>query len=678
MATAEAKANKGAFDRTYIRKKQADAAEIGSLPPIADPARRARCEGDAVEWLKTYFPGTFTLPFSPDQIKVIRKAERLIHSGGMFAQAMPRGSGKTATTERLSILAAIFGHPYVVVIGADKDIAIQMLGSIKAELGHNGLLLADYPEICFPIASLEDEPRRCLGQTCDGEKTGIVWKQHQVSFPSTAGKAAYCLIGAYGLTGRLRGMKHTRPDGKTVRPSFVILDDPQTDESAGSPAQCQSRERIISGAILGLAGPGKKITGFANLTVIRKGDLADRLLDRKIYPEWQGDRMRMVYAFPAAEKEWDEYAEIYIADMMEELGTDRANAYYGERREIMDAGCVVAWPERHNEDELSGIQHAMNLRIRRKEAFFCEYQNDPPAEIEQANCLSEEAILRQVNGYKRGEIPAECDKLVAFIDVQKQLLWYMVAAIDAKFGAYVINYGAFPSQNSRYYTLASASHTLERAYAGLSLEARLFAGLRDLTEVLCAPVYKRDDGIELKMGLCLVDANWGESTDVVYSFCRQSRFTLMPSHGKYIGAASTPFAQYKRAPSERIGHHWLVSSRDGRSSIRHALIDTNYWKSFLQVRLGTGLGASGAWSIYQDSPASHRMLAEQLAAEYRVVTSGKGRQVDEWKARPGRDNHLLDCAVGCAVAASITGSVIAEATVPRRPRPPRARVSYAD
>ena len=41
----------------------------------------------------------------------------------------------------------------------------------------------------------------------------------------------------------------------TVRPSLVVLDDPQTDESARSLSQCATRESILAGAVLGLAQP---------------------------------------------------------------------------------------------------------------------------------------------------------------------------------------------------------------------------------------------------------------------------------------------------------------------------------------------------------------------------------------------------------------------------------------
>ena len=38
-----------------------------------------------------------------------------------------------------------------------------------------------------------------------------------------------------------------------------------------------------------------------------------------------------------------------------------------------------------------------------------------------------------------------------------------------------------------------------------------------------------------------------------------------------------------------------------------------------------------------------------------VIRSHSSRTGDQWKLRVGRDNHYLDCLVGCAVAASIQG-----------------------
>ena len=59
----------------------------------------------------------------------------------------------------------------------------------------------------------------------------------------------------------------------------------------------------------------------------------------------------------------------------------------------------------------------------------------------------------------------------------------------------------------------------------------------------------------MKVEKCLIDANWGQSTDVVYQFCRESAHAnvIVPSHGKYIGASSKPMSEYKKAAGDRVG-----------------------------------------------------------------------------------------------------------------------------
>ena len=171
-------------------------------------------------------------------------------------------------------------------------------------------------------------------------------------------------------------MKYKRPDGVAVRPSLVILDDPQTDESARSPSQCATREAILAGAVLGLAGPGQKISGIMPCTVIKPGDMAERILDRDIHPQWNGERMKLVYDWPKDEELWRKYAEVRD-DGFRSGHPEEASEFYRKNRTTMDAGSRVAWEERCNDDELSAIQHAWNLRLRDEVAFFAEYQNEP-------------------------------------------------------------------------------------------------------------------------------------------------------------------------------------------------------------------------------------------------------------------------------------------------------------
>jgi phage terminase large subunit GpA-like protein len=415
-------------------------------------------------------------------------------------------------------------------------------------------------------------------------------------------------------------------------------------------------------------------------TVIRPGDMADSILSRDQHPEWNGERTKMVYAFPTDEKRWQRYAELR-AESLRMYGDIRlATEYYATEREAMDEGAIIAWPERFNHDELSAIQHAMNLKLQDEAAFYAEYQNEPlPEEVAQSDELTADQIAGKINRRQRGEVPIGCQHLTMFVDVQANLLFFVVAAWEDDFTGYVIDYGTFPEQKRPYFTLRDARYTLTLATKASGLEGALYAGLERLTGNYLGREWRRDDGARLRIDRCLIDANWGSSTDVVYQFCRQSAHAsvVMPSHGRFVGASSQPFFEYRRRPGDRVGLNWRMPNVHGKRAVRHVVYDTNYWKSFCQARLAVPLGDRSCLSLFGDSPDMHRLFAEHLTAEYRVKTEGRGRTVDEWKWRPEHgDNHWLDGLVGCAVAASMQG-VSLPGTGEAAPAK-RARVSFAE
>src|SRR5262245_38669419 len=130
--------------------------DIGKPPRVRNPARKGACCRDFTRFCRTYFPWTFHLPFSPDHLKVIAKIETSVLEGGLFAVAMPRGSGKTSLCECAVTWALLYGHRrFVMLIAAERTLAENMLESIKIELETNAKLAADFPAVCFPIARLE-------------------------------------------------------------------------------------------------------------------------------------------------------------------------------------------------------------------------------------------------------------------------------------------------------------------------------------------------------------------------------------------------------------------------------------------------------------------------------------------------------------------------------------------
>ena len=71
--------------------------------------------------------------------------------------------------------------------------------------------------------------------------------------------------------------------------------------------------------------------------------------------------------------------------------------------------------------------------------------------------------------------------------------------------------------------------------------------------------FARDDAT-MKIEKILIDANWGDSTDVVYSFCESSPHAsiIHPSHGQGIGPGAKPFNEGTKKAGEKSGMNWRM------------------------------------------------------------------------------------------------------------------------
>jgi len=665
-------------------KKRADAArrskeasdrgrDIGELPKVVNRRRRTAAGKSLSYFCQKYLPETFYLVWSPDHRRVIKKIERAVMKGGTFAVAMPRGFGKTSLCEAACLWALLYGYRrFLCLIGADEDAAIEMLESIRAELESNALLAEDFPEVCYPIACLEGINHRCRGQTYRGERTRISWKGKQIILPTIAGSAASAaILKVRGITGRIRGMHYKRPDGRNARPDLVILDDPQTDESADNPAQCRKRAKIIKGTVLGLAGPGRKIAAVMPCTVIREGDVADAFLSRDNNPQWQGERGKLIYHFPKRMDLWDKYLEIRAEDFRTGGDGSKATTYYRKNRKKMNAGARVAWPQRFDEGQLSGLQYAMDLRSDLiidgdASAFDAEYQNQPIEDKPGPDTLlfTPEWFLTRTNNLARNECPEFVHTVTAHFDVHKQLIYWAVCGWGDGFRGVLLDYGTAPDQPDSYFAMYSARRPLSGMFPNKTEEELVFLGLQLATESVMKRKWKRDDGAELQIDLGLVDTKYQSET--VGLLCRGSEYSarLLPAAGQYVGPESTPFSEYKRKAGDQIGHHWRIPNVRGKKVIRHILVDTNFWKTALHSRMGVDYPGKGSFSLFgfhrrmatgRTVPADHTLLADHAFAEKATLMSAKNRTAFVWKQKPGQDNHHLDNLVGCFVAASKQG-----------------------
>lgn len=669
------------YQRDYMARRRASAQEIGEIPEVADRVRRRDCLADFELFCKTYHAAEFSKPWADYHKETADRIQCAVESGGWYARALPRGGGKTTLCCVGVEWAALRGsHLYPTIFGASETLGVRLLKGIKTQLLTNELLLADFPHALFPIWMLSNEARKATGQKHQGKPTFIEWGQNRITLPWIAHEDSISngvVIEAFGITSALRGLKYTRPDGKSVRPDIGLVDDPQTRESAKSPSQSQTRLEILTGDIAYLAGPGSKMPVFCPCTVIYEGDLADQILDRDKHPEWQGQRTKMVESFPANMEKWDEYGDLMRSVLREGGDMETVNNFYRRNRKAMDDGARVSWEHRHHEDEVSAIQHAMNLRIRDEAAFYAECQNEPIIAQEDLELLPVESIARKVTNYGRGVVPDECAVVTAFTDVQKDHLFWMVCAWAPDFTGYILDYGAWPDQKRNYFTRRDIRKKLSSTYSG-DEGGMMFGALTELGEKLCGASYVTPSGRALRLSRWCIDGNWRARTQAVECYARQSKYanaiTITQGHG--VKASENPFSQAQRAKKWRTDLlNWFW--RDGPGPARWVTFDTNFWKKRVHEALSLSIGSRSGIQLFKAAPQVHRMLADHLRAEKPTRVESCGRTVYEFSEIPGRDNEGLDCLVGCFVGASIAGvsrnsERIAVAVKPSK----RKRVSY--
>jgi len=652
------------------------AQDVAPVPDVADWSRREKSLASLRTFCETYYPAAFRHPWSDDHLRAIEVLQNVITGGGLFAFAMYRSAGKTTLARAAAMWALLGDHvDFVSCIAASERHAQRLLmAPTKMSILEAADLAADFPEALYPLRCLENSSKRQLAQHVGGRLTHVRWDPDMIVFPTVwpehlppsfaergieRGAARGAIFGATGLdAANIRGQQHTRPDGTVARPGLVILDDPQTRESARSSNQTDYRLGLINGDVLGMAGPDRNISAVVLCTKIYAEDLTDRLLDPEKSPAWQGQCTKLVVTFPKNLKLWDEYAERRRQSIQAGRQGRDATTFYRKHRAAMDAGAKVAWDHLYDRrSELSTLQHAMNLKLRDEQAFYAEYQNEPMQEQLADEVVTPDQVAAKVNGRRRGQVPLAATTLTGFVDVHDRLLFWAVCAWEETFTGYVVDYGAFPDQERRWFAMHNARHTLTKAFRGHGEDGAILAGLEALVPTLLTRTFPVAGGHGVRrIGRLLVDM--GYKPELVAAAKHKVGGAAMElSRGVGIGARNKPMSAYQRKPGERHGHHWYTPTIRGTREFPHVAVDTNYWKSFVHRAIATPAGDAGSLSLFGKRPKDHELIAEHVAgSEHWVETVGYGRTVHEWKQRPNRpDNHWLDCLVGCAAAAAMGG-----------------------
>lgn len=743
------------WSEAYRRRVGAEGRDIAPLPVFTiNWERRLSCKDDLERFERTYMPAVFFKKNSKDQGTCIRKIEDVFLGSGKFALAMPRGGGKTANCRAGILWGTAFAlKRFPFFIGSTHPKSLQTLEFIKIYWTNNVDLREDFPEIGYAISQLENRWHKAKGQIYDGRTTHIEYGADTLRYPcillpeelakpyldndpdalmrkSDLGggisedffmvddrylaKSSGIIISTEGIEGSIRGEAEIHPITlEQPRPDVVLLDDIQKDAKAESPASVKKLLRLIDGAVQGLAGPGQTISALMPCTVIQVNDVSDTYLDRKLKPEWKGERCRLVETWPDGITDteigldtdegiiWNKYADerkkSYQLYEDNRLGTQ----LYTQNRELMDKGFIITWEERFDPKvELSAQQHAFNLRLTSPDTFPAEYQNNPRSREDTASMMidAKQLVQKVVPGIPQNTLPIDCNHLVSFIDIQNEILFYTTFATSSDFTGVFIDYGTFPEVTTRYFRKAQTGGwglltrlffdrypehrdkaiRTEGGRIRAPLEAKIYHALTKAVEFLEHKQYvQASTGQRVYIHKIGIDVRWGQTSDVAKRFCREcGNQKVVPMMGQSVPPTHRQFEEYTRTKGwmfeDQLHPHvkevkWIY--RPDKAYQYHIMTDVSRTKSWLMARLASPMGSPGSISLYNAPIDQHEMFADHLVnSEYPEDVTARGITKEIWSARDGKpDNDWLDCAVGCCSLASMVGaSLKTTAKIPTR------------
>jgi hypothetical protein len=626
-------------DKDSERKaKQRALARDIKIPPCKNPKLRVDLESEVFLWLQHYLSKDwYKNLFTDQQSLIVEDIRASAIEGYNQGIAAPRGEGKSTICWGVILFAILTGEiDFELLVAASGRDAERGLNNIKQQIKCNDTLLDDYPEVIIPLREVSRSPRRSQLQTVGGKFTDIVWAKDHIIFPTVEGsRSSGAIIAARGIDSAFRGFNI---NGK--RPKHVLVDDPETRESANSDVQIQTREMTVEKDIAGLVGPGEKMGVTILCTPQNRKCVAFRFTDPAIKPAFNGKRYAALVKMPDNRDLMEEY--IILRKECQQAGDKNAtvaNEFYKARREEIEAGAVVSNPHNFSGLELCALQHYYNVIEKIGwNNFLTEYQNDPPEDDEvQGVGLTDITIInKQVKEVAKDVIPEpdRIRRITAAIDIGKYWCHWEVKAHYDNDASHTVDYGVLEVKGTE---LNQDKEQIDKA---------IYRALSEFREQILHSTYHEKDGEIRQVNLVLIDS--GDFTDAVYQFCLNAGPPFFCSKGFGDNYRITERAD------RLIGNHFYVNpvvAATGNATVPLYHLDSNYWKHQVHDGWNTplynedGSRRANSLSLFEVKEKSkhHSFAKHILAEEYQetFIKGGKGL-VKKW-IKVNKNNHWLDC-----------------------------------
>ena len=517
-----------------------------------------------------------------DMIQAIREA---ILNGGDQSIAASRGEGKTSIFERTLLKYVLSGAAsFAVLFAATGSNAEDSLNNIKNLLETGERLRADYPEVCVPVMALENTPNRAHYQVVSGRRqdndepyemasSRFSWCGREIILPRVPGSpSAGAIVATRGLDATVRGLNKL-----SNRVDVAGIDDPDTEETVNNPEQAAKLEKRIDMAIAGLGGQQRPAARVMLTTLQRQDCVSAKFTDPTQKPSWKGRRFRFLIKPPDRVDLWEEYVELRQLDFQgDDPQARRSHQWYLDRREIMDAGAVVANPNRFNGDPLPDGSQA-DIRPRallqrgrpHRPVGRLDRIRQQPARRGRSPGVGNLGPSHPAPGQRLRPqvVPPDCMALVQAIDVRKNALHFVVRAWRQDGTGYTIDYGVQEVRGTTQGTDEGVDEAIQRA-------------LSERREAIEDCFYCTQDGEHRAVDMTLIDAGW--RTEAIYGWCLeagQQKWKPAMGFGKSAGCTSAAFYEPNRTERDKkVGQRVFLSRRP--RGIWLVCTDADHWKAW--------------------------------------------------------------------------------------------------
>lgn len=622
--------------------------ELGDIPPVRHRRVRERCRRDLAlfGWLYCR-PLLDHRPSEEIDARLVKKLQQAILSGGQLAVEFTRGAGKTTWTVIAFIWAILYGHRrFPVCIAASKPLAKSIKGAVLSAIESFPAIATDFPAVAVPLRAIGGVVQRANTITYHGRPVGFFSSEmlfrlpmlrNGLGDPEDAGCGAY--FACRGVGASVRGLNELG-----VRPDFLLFDDPQTQKDARSATAVDRLDRYIHGDALNLAANTSTMAAFLTITPQRFGDLAHRIADRNLHPNWSVSVCPfLIDLCPGFEALADEFIEAFHLDAAnDDFARTASRGWYAENRHRF-AGTRCVDPLAFDPaTEYDAIHHALcKMAAIGKEAFAAEYQMRVDAEGNDL-AITPETVCNALSGAPQFVLPPGTDSVVGFVDINIQkgtgLSWGLGAFGKGRVAS-IIAYGRYPEEGA----LVQPSAT------DLARKRAVAAAIRALA-VRLASLDLRTADRRRRVQIKAVGFDRGYMPDAVSRALYVIRKTLaLPFQVCAVrGFGWQQFGSGKKDHVGRGDHVFVTRSDYGEYLAVHA----PYWREVFQSGFLETPLMPGSCSIWGTDPMRHWNFASEVCAErlVRKYVHPSGRLAWDW-ATLG-DNHFCDVGTGIFAVAS--------------------------